>query len=607
MIGEMMKRILIVALAIFAIGVSGCAVSTGSDDVAEDAAVEMPEGDVSNPFAIEPTDEAEDGISDDVVVEDVDEGDDDVIVEEEEDVQVELLTDAGDVDTITELGEDYSQLFQVVDYGAEYEWDVDGLPAGTGLAIEKYNGSGSKAQLKGNLNFEDVGTHQVTVTVWDAADPSNEDSMSFTFVVEANEDSVVIDLPPDPCDKPLTIEVVKVGNYIDNEVLGAGDFTFDIGSKVKVEVKAMRGDLAPKGVVTWGYASEVEDSRHCHFLSDDYDIDGIHLPTDYNYSWVMGEMCIGGNGLPYQAVESKDVEIRKTTNPFWVKDSGPAAAATIFGSSNTTLKLEGRLLYDGPLPVRNMPLDTNPIERLTITAKDQCDVSEDMRDSTASKKLKFGIVYPNTVDSDGGDMTDMKAYLDYNEVNQYYNGGSSHFSVECNVEEKYDAVCAYSHFAVVFTDSDGLSDYALDKASSWELEPALRESEGWVHYDFKECDSSHDNCDEKGIKNGDVKSSVLDATRVYLLWVAPTKLSGSDKYYADFNIKSITFRNRYWDAKFRDEDDDFNNNITKNFTRLDRLWQFDGMSEKAYRYSDSSNKTKIFRRRELAGYVPDLQ
>jgi hypothetical protein len=210
-------------------------------------------------------------------------------------------------------------------------------------------------------------------------------------------------------------------------------------------------------------------------------------------------------------------------------------------------------------------------------------------------------------------MTDLKAYMEYNEVGDYWTG-SSQFSMECNVEDQYVPVCeASSDLAVVFTNSDGISDDALD---NWDIIPELKESVGYVHYDMKKCDDvdysppgsseeeNHKSCAKKKIKSGDVKSSVLDASKVYLLWVAPTKLHKDHKHYADFNIKSITFKNRYWYAKFRDKDNDFNNNITKNYTRLDRLWQFDGMTKRAYRFSNDSNKRVLFHRRELAGWTP---
>jgi hypothetical protein len=588
-----MKRIIIAALVVLALGVAGCSVGSdsGSGNIVEDAGVEMPDSDTSNPFAIEPADEAEDDISDDVVVEDVDEGDDAVIVEEEP-AQVELLTDEGDVDLIAEAGEAYSQTFKVANYGAEYEWDVAGLPSGSGLALENIDSNASKVKLVGTLTSDAVGTHQVTVTVRDAADPSNEDSMSFAFVVESGLDFVIGVLPSDPCEKPLRIEVVKGGNYNEREILDAGEFDFEIGSEVKIEVRAMRGDLPPKGDVTWEVSSEVEDSRHCHFVNEG------ETPTDYVYRWPMGETCRDDNGQTLH--EGPALEIRKTTNPFWVLDS-----------SDTKLKIEGRLLYDGPLPVRDMPLDTNPIERLAITARDECEYSEPMRGAVGHKTFKFSISYPNTVDSDGGDMNDMEVHLDYNEVGHYptATGGDGPCSNgHSDVEDKYDSVCdSNSGFAVIFTDSDGLSDEALDDFDRWDLISVLKESEGWVYYDFEECDDSQDNCDEKMIESGDMKSSVLDANRVYLLWVGLTRFSKGKTYYTDFNLERIKFKNKYWDAKFRDEDDDFNNNITKDGTRLDELWKFDGMSEMAYRYSDDSNKTKIFRRRELAGYVPDNQ
>jgi len=629
-----MKKILVVALAVFAMGVAGCTVGTGTDEFVDDAAVEMPEGDASTPFEIEPAGDAGDSFDDDLIVDDDadgadveaegsgetasdDEGEYDVVGAGE----VELLTDESDIVTITETGISYTQMFQVADYGAQYEWSVEGLPAGSSLTIEKFNSSGTKAELKGIPNDADIGEHQVTVSVWDVADPSNNDTIAFNLFIMQTISIGDIDVGEDPCGKPLTIEVVEVGNYVDPDILNAGEFMYEIGSKVKVKVRARRGLLPPKGVVTWEFSSEVENSEHCHFTGEN-PLMGVPLPTDYNYGWIFAESCLGGNIMPRPAIESGDLEIRKTTNPFWLNKSPIAINAVRGGSANTELKLEGRLLYDGPLPVWNMPLDTDPVERLTIKAKDQCEASEGMRLTTAFKTFKFHIAYPDTVDSKGGDMGDLKAHMDYNEVNQYWNGGSGPFEVDCSgVEDQYEPVCeANSHFAVVFTGSEGLSDRAREAfEGNWDLIPALKESIGYVHYDFKRCDDvdyspphgpeekNHKSCAEKRIKSGDVKSSVLDAAKVYLLWVAPTKLHEDHKHYADFNIKKITFKNRYWYAKFRDEDDDFNNNITKNFTRSDSLWHFDGMTSRAKRFSGDSKGSVIFHRRELAGYVPDFQ
>lgn len=581
--GEIMKRIFIAALVVLAIGVAGCSGGTASIDALDGAGVDMPDGDASNPFEIEPSDE----IDDDVEVEagdvEVEAGDLEAGDEGDGYEQVELLTDVEDIDTDAEFGEgsSYSQLFEVANYGAEYEWDVGGLPAGTGLALVEVTGSGSKVRLEGEPTGLDLGTHQITVTVWDAADPSNEDSISFALeVVSVYEpQSVIEDLPKGPCGEPLTVEVVKLGNYSDPDILQAGEATYEIGEIVEIEVKARRGDGLPVGKVKWEVTSEVEDSEHCFFGTDTIDADGNILPVDYNYSWVRDGSCIAWGTFTVEAVDDEIKTVKKTTNPFWQTRE----------LRDASLKIAGIFSYDGPLPVRDLPLDQDAVERLKVTVRDECSNSGASR--TAQKTFKFRIAYPDRVDSDGGAMTDIAAHLEYTDVDHYSPSG---FGVWGN------------GFSVVFTDSNGLSDHARNQAEVGLLGTAHMESVGWIHYNFWSCDQGHENCDEKMILKGGAMSSVLDASRVYLLWVAPAPvyMGVKDKEYLDFNIHEITFKNRYWDAKFEDDEDDFNDNIMTAFTRLDSIWQFDGMSERGYRFSDNPNVRTVFRRRELAGWAP---
>lgn len=604
--------ICVLALAAFT---ASCAVSTGEAlPLGDESSGLTEDGLGDNPF-LNPGDEddvadIDSGADDDdivVIEEDDDTIDDDDTEEDNDSVPVELDTEVDDVEKELKIGESYVQLFKVVDTGADYEWEVDGLSADSGLEIEKYNSRGTKAELKGVPAPGTAGVHEITVTVRDADDPSNSDSLTFDIRVESDVTPMNINIPENPCDYPLWIKVVKLTGLTNYDELQAAEQSYDIKGKVEIRLEAMRGDLPAKGVVEWSWESEVEDSEHCRFTKDPTKpFDTGPLPGQYEYDWVMNGRCRTDIGS-VPATDRPGREVRSTTNPTW--NARKLVGVRAQGDSYNKLMLKGRMLYDGPLPVGRMYRNEDPIEVLRVRAEDECeepDVSGSERTvaymPVAVKTLKMNVRYPGVSSNDGGAMTDIEVGLDYDGVSHYWNGGDG---AGFSCEDGYEDVChSHSHFAVVFTDGKGLKDSSIDALEdNWDMVPALKESAGFVHYNFKKCDGNKNNCAEKMVKAGDTVSDISEIKRVYLLWVVPPKMNGNDTYYADFNIKKIKFKNRYWSAKFRDRDDDFNNNITKDYTRLDKLWRFDGMSSPG---KSSGGANFVFRRRELAGYVPDL-
>ena len=605
------KTLLIIAI-VLSIGVAGCTVSDGNPDDVDSlltTPVEDDEGSIGSLF--EPPAEEDPGVTG----QDNGYTDDDKNNDVDTDVELNPLAISGDEDIEVASDKDFDQIYSVRGGNeGDFDWEITGAPD---WVEHKLVGS-RRIVLEGKAPLLVVDEDfTFTITAIDAMDDSFEASEEITVkVLAANIGTIQATPYKSVCSEPLRIEVVKVGNYTDPDVLDAGEFEYDVDSEVKVVVKAMRGEQAPKGNIAWEFKSEVENSEHCRFRMKNSVLDrfapGYSALDDllYNYSWVKDGYC---DDTDVAAVESDNLEIRKTTNPFWKTnhylnlDNSRSNLRTKYPKNS--FSLNGRLLYDGPLPVWDMPLDTNPVERLTITASDECDDAEG-----AKKTITFGITYPSTVGSEGGNMTDMEVHLDYDDVKHYVTRGKGKFEVDCSgIEDKYEPVCeAYSDFAVIFTNNDGLSSHALSEYwNHWDTIPALKESVGWVHYDFDKCDDGHndgyDNCKEKTLESGETEKSVLDASKVYLLWVAPTKLKKDDRDYADFDIKKITFKNRFWYAKFEDENDDFNNNITKEFSRLDKLWEFGGMTERAHRFSDGSNKKALFHRRELAAYIPQIE
>ena len=292
-----------------------------------------------------------------------------------------------------------------------------------------------------------------------------------------------------------------------------------------------------------------------------------------------------------------------TKNPTWRLKGKDAPDPEGTPSINNIIKVAdsgvftivSEVEFDGPLPIdkaKNMAgvrddIDFLPIEEVKIVVMDSCPVRK-----IEVVRVNYNIIYPEE------SMDEIEIDMGYDEVNQYVHKLGGPFGADCPLmEDKYEVVCdSMSQFAVVFTDEHGLDSPAQNAhANSWDLVPALMESVGFAHYTFKECDDSNGNCDEKPVENGESEKKVLQAYEAYLMWVAPTKLDGDDYSYADFNIKHLHFKGKYWYASFRDTNDDFNNNITKNYVRLDRLTDrdaFPGMSR-------SNSRGSLFHRRAL--------
>jgi hypothetical protein len=258
--GEIVKKIIIAALVVLALGTTGCSVSTGSSDFADEVGIEMSEGDVSNPFAIEPAEETEDDVSDDVVVEDYD--DDSAVESDDDPVETEgifkMQTEADDVLTDAVVGTYYEQVFRMVDKDRVYSWSVSGLPAGTGLSLTE-EAESWRYKLHGTPAAADVGTHEITITVMDLNDSSKTDSITYQLVVESQEGEFdpEEDVPADS--NELRIEVLEVGNHSLNKrgdkvsVTGSG-----IGGDEWVKLRVTGG----RGPYTWIVKSKVDDSFH---------------------------------------------------------------------------------------------------------------------------------------------------------------------------------------------------------------------------------------------------------------------------------------------------------------------------------------------------------
>lgn len=705
-----MKKIVIAALIVLALGAAGCSAGTVTNDLVDGSVTGMPEGDTSNPFAVEPSDEVSDDVSDDVVVEDsdevaVDEGDE--AVETDSENVFKMQTEVDDVLTHAVLGTYYEQSFRMVDKDIDYLWSVVGLPTGTGLALTEEAASW-RYKLHGTPAAADVGTHDVTIEVVDASDISKSTSISFELTVESNIDVIQIsgNGGSDPCSKPLRIVVEQFGGNVDPQVLAEGKFRAKIESEANIRLRAVRGIAskggsvtAPVGEVKWSFKSRVKNSYHrinngggsgtwqmpgietysywdtdapcttpeeiqtvmemmsesfwpdCsdfyHLTYDQKDlcekigcskddwptgaygsqeyeqaqqcINGFECPDDWNSPYLTDGQKEACREYHYwkkdkeQWLENKfSFECKWTKNPTW---QGEAVTA-----NGDVLELNGQMLFDGPLPVRNLPLDQDAVEELDISVSDGCYLDKRLKPAV-SKRLEIGVQYP--VGGEGGRIEDIEVKMGYEDVRDYWYSGYYYddpaiadsmepgapmdFNIDCD-DPEFKAICeSQSKLVMLFTDDEGLSDYAWDQFDYWEVLPAIEDSIGHVFYDFTVCDdgdSEHPPCEEMMVDHLNVvgnSKSVLDVKRIYLMWVLPPRIKAGneDPGYADFDIRYIHLRNKYWRADFDDENNDFDNNLTKHTVRWDLLTdrdRFPGMSP-------ANSKGGVFRREELAGYV----
>jgi hypothetical protein len=382
------------------------------------------------------------------------------------------------------------------------------------------------------------------------------------------------------------------------------------------------------GTVKWNFNSKVRGSYHCHITPRDDSHSGLgdsgingnsgnNREERYKYSWTapVPESCNG------RGDHDERSEYRITRNPTWSK-SGSIGLVGVnrTQAGGNVLNLSGEILYDGPLPVKDLPLDQDATEIIEVSVTDNCSAGEGLK-FMAKKTLEIGIQYP--VNGEGGKIEDVEVEMDYKDVGQYWKSGlptnvhswdkinepgiPPEFAVDCDNPELSHICDSESKFVIIFTDGNGLNSDAWGKfENDWDLLSAIEQSFGYSFYDFEICDENEDLCEEKLVDHLNVpgqSKSLGDVTQIYLLWVVPPKQDGPDTHYADFDIEDIEFKTKYWYAEFDDELDDFNNNITKDFVRsscLTNRTRFPGMSP-------ANSKGGVFRRRELAGYIPDTE
>jgi len=642
-----MKRIIIAALVILALGITGCSVGTGSGGIDANTGVQLPDDDPTNPFEIQPP---ADDDKDPVVVDDdddpADEDNDPAEPIDEDETVFKMQTDAEDVLTEAVKGTYYEQTFRMLDKGIDYTWSVQGLPENSGLSLEEEANSW-RYKLSGTPAMADIGTRQITITVVDANDSGRSTEISFELTVDSDMGELQVDTDHvDPCSLPLRIVVEGFGGHVDDEILNDGKFRAHIGSDANIKLRAIRGNpsiagaigpekavantdggvVAPVGEVKWTWKSKVRDSYHCRpvYRDDDHgpgyssgENHGDHenRPNDqdrYEYSWASPnpDSCEGR----YEA--GVDGEWRMTKNPTWTAGNVVAIDGSAAQAPGRVLNLSGKILYDGPLPVKELPLDQDAVEVIEVTATDGC--SAGGMSLIATKTLEIGIVYP--INGEGGRIEDVEVDMDYEDVRNYWESGlptdvhswdkinepgtPPEFDVDCDNPELSHICDSESKFVIIFTDGNGPNSEAWGKfENDWDLLPAIEQSFGYSFYDFEVCDENEDLCEERLMDHLNVpgqSKSLGEVKQIYLLWVVPPKISGEDTHYADFDIEEIEFKTKYWYAEFEDELNDFDDNITKNYVRSSCLTnrdRFPGMSP-------ANSKGGVFRRRELAGYIP---
>jgi hypothetical protein len=650
-----MKKIIIASLVVLALGVTGCSVGSSSDGFTDDPGVQLPDDDPTNPFEIQPP-------SDDEVVpvEPGDEGgpgeneDDpaDPIGPEDEGI-FQMQTDADNVQTEATVGGLYEQTFRMVDKNRDYNWSVAGLPENSGLSLEE-DADSWRYSLRGTPAMADIGTRQITINVVDANDSANSTSISFELTVTNSVGTLEAAEVVDPCSLPLRIVVDGFGGHVDHEILNDGKFRAKIGSNANIKLRAVRGGLLshagsrkgiaeprmPVGTVKWSMESKVRNSHHCRPVYrheddnlgggwGDYKNDHGNKASDqdkYVYSWAAPDpkSCNGRYG------PEADTEWRVTKNPTWsaMGSIGHVSANRAHAEGNV-LNLSGKILYDGPLPVKDLPLDEDAVELIEVTATDGCSAGGDLT-LAAMKTLEIGIVYP--INGEGGRIEDVEVDMDYTDVGQFWSSGyhydnpliadsmepgaSPDMKVNCD-DPEFQAICdSDAMFVMLFKDNSDFSDRAWEKfEKDLDVLDGIKESMGHVFYDFSVCNDSDDACEERYVDHLNLpgqSKSLRDVQQIYLWWIALPKCKGStsgacdETQYPDFDIEEIELKTKYWYAEFEDENDDFDNNITKNYTRSSCLTnrnRFPGMSP-ASRRTDRQGYRGVFRRRELAGYIP---
>ncbi len=582
---RIMMTIALVSLLAMA---ASCTV-TPNDGTGDDAAG-LIQGDESNPFAnpgVEPDDDGDFGVE-------VESGGG---AEAEVETEGEYTSPEAEpkgqdpLEITTEIDEEYTHAiigdedayeadFRVLDQGGYYEWTIEGVPAGSGLVFDEIGSRATRAWLHGHPTADALGTHHITVTVRDADDVTNSDSIEYDLTVSHESIDVQIADIENPCDEPLRVVVEKMGDYTDHDLLQKGEARFLIGEDVFLKLKAMRGDKPAFGEVSWEWTSQVEDSEHCLYYEDS----GPAPAYDYEWYYDDGSPPPPGCG-----------DRRFTTNPTWEPGR--------MQEDGKTLILTGRMLFDGPLKVKNKPLDEHAVERLMVRVTDECKATKRTNDigkfkpAEGIKMFRFEVKYPGDGDL-GGDMNDIDIAMDFQDVSHVF-GGPEHFDPEPCGNGDYAYICEMpAYMLVLFTGSSGLSNEARRNFTDFsDPVKAVEESLGYAVYDLKECRDEHEKCELKNVKKVQgVAGDIAGAKAIFTLWYSPKYAEGSDATVKklDFDLLSMVFKNRYWWGDYSDyQSNHIDNNID---VGIIPLTIFSGMSPQN---ADGG----IFRRRELAAWI----
>jgi hypothetical protein len=112
---------------------------------------------------------------------------------------------------------------------------------------------------------------------------------------------------------------------------------------------------------------------------------------------------------------------RVTKNPTWHSmGSIGLAGANQTQAEGDVLSLSGKILYDGPLPVKDLALDKHAVELMEVTATDGCSAGGDVK-LMATKTLEINIEYP--VNGEGGKIEDVEVEMEYTDVRNYWESG----------------------------------------------------------------------------------------------------------------------------------------------------------------------------------------
>jgi hypothetical protein len=374
--------IMIVAMAVFIVS-AGCAVYETPVDTATGTVADLPQDDGSgdSPFAA-PADDGDDGLNsgDDTdsgvtPVDPADGADPDPAAADD---PVEIVTKDSDIDKEANEGEDYSQLFDVKGGSGDYAWTLDGtLPAGLDLIPV-----GDKETISGTLEAGTEGDYSLTLTVKDAADSSNSDSISFTLNVirvedDDDEPGTIIAVTPVFTVSELTMRLIKAGAP-DADGYGA-DVLADIASGTPMSVQASCGAetelvFAVTGTDSSSLDWEIEDS----------------ISYNDEFKDLMDEIGM----LEEQFV---------TKNPSWFDEHDYVADGVTWDAEKSELHAVGSFCtynaygthywdyladnYDADL---DYDASINPIESLTITIESG--------EKTASATIKFNVAVALVLD-----------------------------------------------------------------------------------------------------------------------------------------------------------------------------------------------------------------